>query len=648
MANKSVLTPGPNGWARTVSLAAPPKPPTPGQMGLSDPYHLFGSVGPVKYNPSNLVGLKGLRIFDEMRRDEQIKAAVAFKKHAIMAAGWDIMSPEGLPDEWEPREFVMWALERMVGSWSDRIMDILLSIEYGYSVGELVWEVLADGPYKGLWALENIVSLKPHSIRFEQDDSGEIIRVLQSGGMDEIKIPAEKLVIMTYQSEWANPYGKSDLEACYADWWGKTNARKWLAMLLERFGVPPIFFFYNPNMYSMAGQDALKDIVTNLQAGTSSILPRQDPKDLEPWTPQLGAHIQDVFIPALDHYDRAMARGLLMPALMGTTPEQESGSYARAAVVFDVFMFAVDALRAHVEQIIDDQIIWRMIAANYPVSGDEYPRFKFKPLTQDSRIGLMDTWVKLIAGRAVLPRVEDEPFVREILGFPAPDSEPLAPPEPEPGEEEEKEEEKEKEESLSSREDWLDTLSAFEAAQRGATINFKAIEKKLDATERSFISEAKHDLEQVLIILQRTLKPGQQPNSIQSIRGMAPFKESMRVMLTSAFNDGMQDLASEVGGVKKFEAMPKAKPRDAIAFLKRKAIVLTDALEREILREVTLLLVAGVEKGMSTAEVTAAIGVIFEKWLGSDVLRKGEAVSPYRLEAIARTNTTAAYNHDRI
>jgi hypothetical protein len=234
-----------------------------------------------------------------------------------------------------------------------------------------------------------------------------------------------------------------------------------------------------------------------------------------------------------------------------------------------------------------------------------------------------------------LPRVEDEPFVRDILGFPAPDSEPLAPPEPEPGDEEE---EGEGEESLSSRKDWQMTLSEVQAAQQGVNINFKAIEKRLNANERTFVSEAKGDLEQVLIILQRSVRPGQQPNSIQSIRGMSPLKESLRVMLTSAFYDGLQDLASEVGASKKFQALPRVKPRDAIAFLKRKAIVLTDALEAEILRDVRQLLISGVEQGMSTVEVTTALGVIFEKWLGSDVLRKGQAVSPYRLEAIARTN----------
>ena len=80
-----------------------------------------------------------------MRRDEQIKAAIAFKKHAILAAGWDIVSPKGVDEEWEPRKFVEWNFDNLDGSMSNRILDMLLSVEFGFSVGELLWGELLPG-----------------------------------------------------------------------------------------------------------------------------------------------------------------------------------------------------------------------------------------------------------------------------------------------------------------------------------------------------------------------------------------------------------------------------------------------------------------------------------------------------------------------
>lgn len=638
--------------------------PTLGQLSQPDPHRLF-SKGIAQYNPSDIVGFKGLRVFDVMRKDEQVKSSIAFKKFSVVAAGYDIVSPEGVPDDWEPTEFCKWSFDSLPGSITDRIMAMLTSIEYGYAASEILWgEPLKGGPFARKWPVEDIVSIKPHSFQFEQDQQGKVKEIIQNASGEDIHIPIEKVVLMTYQGEWSNPYGRSDLDAAYRAYWSKDATHKWLAMLLERFGIPPIFAKFNQNQYPEGPVlDALRKVLTNLQAGTVATLPIRDPKDLELWSPTIAAHVQDVFIPALDRYDTEIARAILMPNLLGTTPEQQQGSYARAAVVFDVFLMAVDALRAQVEECINDQIIWRMIAVNYPTDADQYPRFRFKPLTQDSRVSLMETWVKLVAGRSVLAREEDEVHIREIMSFPSAESEPIARPEPvvPPGEEDDGEEddgEEDKDTKMSQMErvrSFIESGQGFVSATK--QIDFKAIEKRLDGTESVFIQEAKDDLENVLEILQRSIKAGQQPTSIDSIRGMSPFQASLRLMMMKAFEDGWKDLVSEVGNSTKklshisplhLQSLPRVKPRDAIAFLKRKAITLSATVEDEILRDVRRILIAGVETGMSTIEVVEALGVVFEKWVGSDLLRDGQVIKPYRLEAIVRTETTGAYVNGRI
>lgn len=623
----------------------------PGQLALVDPYRLFGGKGITPYNPSALVGIKGLRVFDRMRADEQIKSALAFKKHAILAAGWDVVSPDGLEDEWPPREFVMWSLERLAGSFNDRIWMMLTAIEYGFSVSEILWEPAEGGPFAGLWTLQDIVAIKPHSVQFQQNEQGKLLEILQWGVGREIHIPPEKVVLMTYQNEWSNPYGRSDLEAVYRSWWAKDAAHKWLAMLLERFGIPPIFLMYDYNKYSGQTLETLKLIINNLQAGTAAIIPRLDKDSIEPWTPTLAAQVAEVFIPALDRYDTEIARGILMPNLLGTTPEKDTGSYARAAVVFDVFMFAVDSLRTQVEETINDQIIWRLMAANYPVERDLYPRFKFRPLTQDSRVALMDTWSKLVTGRSVLAREEDETHIREIMGFPAPESEPIPPPDPvvPPG---------------GGKGEKFTMYGGIPGGGMGAcfaerAIDFKAIEKRLDKTEESFIDSAKASMMDMQASLQRRIKTGVDPASIKSVGVAYTFlRIAIEKMMRQAFEDGRMDLATEAdvrrfllesGYARRFfEALPRVKPRDAVDFIKRKAITLSATVEDEILRDVRRILISALETGLSTAQMTEALGVVFEKWIGSDLLRDGEAVKPVRLEAIARTESTAAYNHGRV
>src|SRR5262245_41322392 len=74
-----------------------------GEVAFADPRRLFPGNAPyTTYNPSTLVGVKGLHLFDEMKRDDQVKSALMFKKHAVITSGWQVSSPEGQPKDWEP------------------------------------------------------------------------------------------------------------------------------------------------------------------------------------------------------------------------------------------------------------------------------------------------------------------------------------------------------------------------------------------------------------------------------------------------------------------------------------------------------------------------------------------------------------------
>ena len=59
------------------------------EVAISDPT-LAWNERSQPYNPSALVTAKGLEIFDRMMRDDQIKAAIEFKRHAVVAAGWRV------------------------------------------------------------------------------------------------------------------------------------------------------------------------------------------------------------------------------------------------------------------------------------------------------------------------------------------------------------------------------------------------------------------------------------------------------------------------------------------------------------------------------------------------------------------------------
>lgn len=421
----------PNGSFR-MAPAKNEERPIRGEVAYADPNRLFpGSNKFSTFNPSKLVGSKGLAIFDEMRRDDQVKAALAFKKHACIATGWTVTSPEGQEEDWEVTRFAKWALENLdpheIGSATldGDMYEMLGALDYGFSLTEKIWGPVEDGEFAGLVALKALKTRSPHHITFAQDEYGNLaddgIIQAANGRFVGGKMPRSKFVLFSYQSQFGNPYGTSDLEAAYFPWWTKYNAIKWLAMLLERFGIPPIFALYNPQNYVgiPSALDELKKIFGNLQAATSALIPRgTDEKSLEFWSPsEAGSNATRVFIPALDYLNNALSRAILMPNLIGMTSDQSQGSYARARVHFDVFLLVVESIRKDLTTVMNHQIIRPMLDLNFP-GLKEYPRWAFLPLTDDLRLELLNQWGVLVDKMVVTPQDEDEKHIRRLVQFP--------------------------------------------------------------------------------------------------------------------------------------------------------------------------------------------------------------------------------------
>jgi phage gp29-like protein len=398
-----------------------------GEIAMADPRRLFPGGWITPYNPSWLVSRKGLRIFDEMRRDDQVKAALAFKKHTILASGWTITSPEGKPKDWEVTGFVRHVLGNLdhgevEGTFEHDLLEILSALDYGFSCTEKVWAPIEDGEFAGQVGLRALKTRTPHDIGFDQDEFGNLrpdgVVQAQNIHVKDGRMPADKFVIYVHEARFGNLYGVSDLEAAYRPWWLKENAYKWLAMLLERLGIPPVFGLYNPARYTATQIDDLKQVIQNLQAATFGIIPRPDEKALDFWAPELANQATSVFVPSLDMLNKDISRAILMPGLLGMTPDLATGSYARAQVQFDVFMEVVEYQRRTLRQTaVQNQIVRPLVDLNYG-SLDGYPVFEFLPISDEVRLDILGRWTELVSGRVVTPQEEDETHIRRMMHFP--------------------------------------------------------------------------------------------------------------------------------------------------------------------------------------------------------------------------------------
>lgn len=385
-----------------------------GEQGFADPTRLFGSKPTIAWNPNSLIQRKGYSVIKEMRRDEQVKAALAFKKHAVMASGWRIAVPSGEDEEGEPAKFVRKVIDDMEGSFESSLLEIMTALDFGFSITERIWE--KDGKNIVLGALK---TRAPDYWGFRVDQYGNLSGIEQQNRALDI----DKFVIYSYQKEFSNWYGRTDLEAAYRAWWTKENAYRWMAMLLERLGIPPIFALYNPDDYPGAKSDTLLTILKRLQGATVGVIPRAQKDSLEFWSPELAGQVATVFVPSLERMDQDIARSLLMPGLLGMTSESgQTGSLARSRVHWDVFMLVLTWLRKEMkETVINEQIIYPLVDLNFNIDPAKRPYFEWLEFTEDSVKDLMSTWKDLVGAKVVQPQNQDEDHIRSSMKFPEAD-----------------------------------------------------------------------------------------------------------------------------------------------------------------------------------------------------------------------------------
>ena len=361
-------------------------------------------------NPSKLVRAKGLEVIDNMLYDEQVKACLLLKEYAILSKGWKIEDAQNISKSVAKKhsEFIQYNFtDWMQGSFNRVLTDLLSFLRYGFVVGEQNYAIENGSIY-----LDSVKVRHPNTFKIYPDDFGNIgpesIKQWQTG---EVVMPNfnNKFIHYAYRSSFGNPYGRSDLEEAYRDWFIKNKLVTFESIYLEKFGTPSI-------LAKGAKKEETKEILSmlsRLRGAGVGIIPSDVTYEIIEATANGGNHYRN----AIKAKDDAISKAILVPSQLGFNDTGGVGSNAKAITQFDVFLWVIEGIQRELEEtIVNEQMIRPLIDYNFGVQ-EGYPKFAFNPMKEEDKNELFKLWIEAIKGKAVKATLDDENIIREALKF---------------------------------------------------------------------------------------------------------------------------------------------------------------------------------------------------------------------------------------
>jgi phage gp29-like protein len=390
-----------------------PKPLKMGDVGWSESY-LYGGDFP-KYNPDDLIGRKGAKIYRTMLLDEQVKAVVKFKRDAITSRDFIFMLDDDRLSEKEADNRIAIyesMIDSMAGSFNDGLNYVMSAMHSGFSLTEQHHDAFdyKGTPFIGLKKL----TLKPFdTFEFRVDKYGNIEKCIQVLNVEKQTIDLRKFVYYVHNPEFDQHYGQSDLREAYRSWYSKDVVIRLYNQFLERFAGGFVVARPGDGMTLTQGTKEYNSIlsaINNIRTQTSILFPAKMEMDVHQ------PSSTDQFEKAIAMHDNQISKALLVPNLLGITPQGNYGSYGQASTQLEAFLWTLDADALRLKDALNEQVFDVLSQLNF--ADGIGPRLEFKPVSESKKYEAIKTWQELVTASAVEATDTDEEHLRKMLDFP--------------------------------------------------------------------------------------------------------------------------------------------------------------------------------------------------------------------------------------
>jgi hypothetical protein len=317
------------------------------------------------------------RIIREMLNNPSINLALNLYSVPVKNAQWDI--------ECEDESVSEYLTKAIESEYTSLCLGIKNALTYGYSAGEILYRYTNDG-----WILDGILDFKADDVLLEQDIYGNPFPVYEG-----YRYPVFKSFVVRYQYSEVYPYGISLLRPAYKSWHTSELANLAYARYLELKSGSRMMIKY-PKTQGLDSDGSIEDpnkrLAMQIAQGFNDnkiIVTSSNTPDEAGWSIEEIGKVSDTdsYTSALDHYDRQILRGMLIPDRLVSNPDS-TGSRSDQEGKQDMFYLILESIMEDFSTAITNRIIKPLLYLQYG-KNDIRARFVFAPL-MDSKRGLVD------------------------------------------------------------------------------------------------------------------------------------------------------------------------------------------------------------------------------------------------------------------
>jgi len=386
---------------------AVPAAPEPGEAAWSQMGYP-GSEPWAQWNPDDLPSRQGAGVYRRMVRDDQIRALLSLKRAVVASRAWHFQARDEA--QRQCAEFLEYVLtQRLRGTFRQALEAMLSSQVHGFSLVEKVYEpVIWRG--RSLWGLAALKARPAETFRFESDRHGNLTGLLQQQNGREERLEPRRFIHHVNKAEVHPHYGESDLRECHRHFIAKEHILNFWNVYLERMASGFVHGRISGPLGN-AERDELKRVLQRLSSQSSIITPAGVELSM------VTAPDTDAFEKAVAARDKAIAKALLVPNLLGFSEQGAVGSYSQSRTQQETFFLVMNSLSESLADTLNEHLFRELAWWNFGLV--EPPRFIFDPHTEAQRQEMARAWQEAVSCGAVNATPQDEARLRALLGFPA-------------------------------------------------------------------------------------------------------------------------------------------------------------------------------------------------------------------------------------